>query len=89
MRPGWMQFTVIFVVHLVFSFSKWLSWTLFAGDLILIGYLAFRAYRDGKHSFHSIERFDPSAKPVVSAETLDRCEVPFFGPLASSILDGE
>lgn len=38
-------------------------------DVVGIGYLSFRAYRD--------------------AETLDRCEVPFFGRLASSILDDE
>jgi len=62
-------FTAIFVVHLIFSWSTWLSWTMFAGDLALIGYLTVRAYRD--------------------ADTLDRCEVPFFGRLASSILDDE
>ncbi|KAF2236857.1 hypothetical protein EV356DRAFT_54041 [Viridothelium virens] len=62
-------FTVIFVIHLVFSFSAIVSWMLFACDLLLIGWLSFRAYRD--------------------AETLDRCQVPFFGPLASSILDDE
>ncbi|KAI9709736.1 MAG: hypothetical protein M1820_003138 [Bogoriella megaspora] len=62
-------FAVVFVIHLVFSFSAIISWLLFACDLLLIGWLTFRAYRD--------------------AETLDRCEVPFFGPLASSILDDE
>ncbi|CAG8950278.1 hypothetical protein HYFRA_00006770 [Hymenoscyphus fraxineus] len=62
-------FSAIFVVHLIFSWSTLVSWILFAVDLLLIGYLTFRAYRD--------------------AETLDRCEVPFFGQLASSILDDE
>jgi uncharacterized membrane protein len=36
------------IVHLVFSWSPVLSWILFAGDLILIGFLALHAYRDGR-----------------------------------------
>ncbi|KAI5788461.1 hypothetical protein EDC01DRAFT_167324 [Geopyxis carbonaria] len=62
-------FAFLVVVHVVFSFSAFVSWTLLAADLALMGWLAARAYRD--------------------ADTLDRCEVPFFGPLASSILDDE
>ncbi|EPE36677.1 UPF0132-containing protein [Glarea lozoyensis ATCC 20868] len=62
-------FSAIFVLHLIFSWWSFISWVLFAGDIALIGYLTFRAYRD--------------------ADTLDRCEVPFFGRLASSILDDE
>lgn len=62
-------FTAIFVLHLIFSWSTWLSWIIFVGDLSLIGFLTIRAYRD--------------------ADTLDRCELPFFGRLASSILDDE
>ncbi|EON64883.1 hypothetical protein W97_04117 [Coniosporium apollinis CBS 100218] len=62
-------FTFLFVMHIIFSWSSFLSWLLFVCDLGLIGYLTMRAYRD--------------------ADTLDRCEVPFFGPLASSILDDE
>ncbi|KAJ9649618.1 hypothetical protein H2199_000396 [Coniosporium tulheliwenetii] len=62
-------FTFLFVMHVIFSWSSFLSWLLFACDLGLIGYLTMRAYKD--------------------ADTLDRCEVPFFGPLASSILDDE
>ena len=38
-------------MHLIFSFSAFLSWTLFAIDLLLIGFLSLRAYRDGKFSF--------------------------------------
>lgn len=53
----------------MFSFSSFISWALLVVDLVLIAYLAGRAYSD--------------------ADTLDRCEVPFFGPLASSILDDE
>lgn len=32
---------------------------------------------------------EPRTKLTWIAATLDRCEVPFFGPLASSILDNE
>jgi uncharacterized membrane protein len=62
-------FTVIFVFHLIFSWSKLLSWVFFIGDLALIAWLTLRAYHD--------------------ADTLDRYEVPFFGRIASRILDDE
>ncbi|KAF8460368.1 UPF0132 domain protein [Kalaharituber pfeilii] len=62
-------FTFLVILHFIFSFSPFISYTLLAVDLGLIGYLAMNAYRD--------------------ADTLDRCEVPFFGSLASSILDDE
>ncbi|KAJ9620574.1 hypothetical protein H2203_007780 [Taxawa tesnikishii (nom. ined.)] len=62
-------FSAAFVVHLVLSWSSVLSWLLFVGDVVLIAYLTFRAYRD--------------------AETLDRCELPFFGALASRFVDDE
>ncbi|KAL8387968.1 hypothetical protein RB595_009543 [Gaeumannomyces hyphopodioides] len=62
-------FTVVFIVHLVFSWSRFLSWLFFIGDLALIAFLTLKAYRD--------------------ADTLDRFEVPIFGPLASRILDDE
>ena len=42
-------FTAMFVLHLVFSWSAFLSWTIFVGDIGMIGYLTFRAYRDGKY----------------------------------------
>ena len=41
-------FSAIFVLHLIFSWSKFLSWVIFVGDILLIGYLTMRAYRDGK-----------------------------------------
>ncbi|KAI5815758.1 hypothetical protein BZA77DRAFT_315010 [Pyronema omphalodes] len=62
-------FSCLVVLHLILSFSAFLSYTLLFVDLGLIGYLSMKAYQD--------------------ADTLDRCEVPFFGPLASSILDDE
>jgi len=62
-------FTVLFIVHVIFSWSSILSWMIFVIDIGLIGLLTYRAY--------------------VDAANLDRYEVPFFGPLASSILDDE
>ncbi|KAF8865505.1 hypothetical protein BDZ45DRAFT_414518 [Acephala macrosclerotiorum] len=62
-------FSAVFVLHLIFSWSTFMSWVIFVGDLGLIGYLTMRAYKD--------------------ADTLDRCEVPIFGRIASRILDDE
>ncbi|KAJ4993994.1 hypothetical protein SVAN01_00471 [Stagonosporopsis vannaccii] len=62
-------FAFIFVVHIIFSWSSFISWVMVVGDVGLIGWLTWRAYLD--------------------AATLDRYEVPFFGPLANSILDDE
>ncbi|CAA9966285.1 hypothetical protein PTMSG1_09644 [Pyrenophora teres f. maculata] len=62
-------FSVVFIVHVILSWSSWLSWGLFVGDVVGAVWLASRAW--------------------VDAATLDRYEVPFFGPLASSILDDE
>ncbi|KAH8423873.1 DUF4870 domain-containing protein [Aspergillus melleus] len=41
-----MLFTVMFIIHLIFSWSTFLSWTLLVCDLALIGFLSMRAYRD-------------------------------------------
>lgn len=41
-------FSAMFVLHLIFSWSSFLSWVIFIADLGLIGYLTMRAYRDGK-----------------------------------------
>ncbi|KAJ4416384.1 hypothetical protein N0V85_002304 [Neurospora sp. IMI 360204] len=62
-------FTALFVLHLLISWSSFLSWVLFLADLALVGWLVVNAYRD--------------------ADTLDRYEVPIFGPIASGILDDE
>ncbi|KAF2761461.1 hypothetical protein EJ05DRAFT_483828 [Pseudovirgaria hyperparasitica] len=64
-----LMFSVVFIVHVIFSWSAFISYIMLVGDLGLIGYMTYRAYLD--------------------AELLDRFEVPFFGPLASSILDDE
>ncbi|PLB52999.1 hypothetical protein P170DRAFT_434720 [Aspergillus steynii IBT 23096] len=41
-----MLFTMMFIIHLIFSWSSFLSWTLLICDLALIGFLSLRAYRD-------------------------------------------
>jgi uncharacterized membrane protein len=43
---GSMLFSIMFVLHLAVSWSTVLSWILFAVDLVLMLFLARRAYRD-------------------------------------------
>lgn len=71
-------------------FSAFLSYTLLLVDLGLIAWLSLHAYKDAD----TLDRFVSSHSPLVQTLagiklTDDRCEVPFFGPLASSILDDE
>ena len=41
-----MLFSAVFVLHLILSWSRILSWLLFGIDLVLIGFLSMHAYRD-------------------------------------------
>ncbi|PON27584.1 hypothetical protein TGAM01_v203351 [Trichoderma gamsii] len=41
-------FTAIMVFHLLFSWSSFLSWIFFIGDLVLMGFLALKAYQDAE-----------------------------------------
>ncbi|KAK4966090.1 hypothetical protein LTR66_012048, partial [Elasticomyces elasticus] len=41
-----MLFTTVFILHLIFSWTKVISWILFVVDLGLIAWLTFHAYRD-------------------------------------------
>ncbi|KAI1260581.1 hypothetical protein F5Y18DRAFT_405072 [Xylariaceae sp. FL1019] len=47
-------FTVIFILHLIFSWSTFLSWVIALGDIALIAFLALRAYRDAD----TLDRFE-------------------------------
>ncbi|KAH0369330.1 hypothetical protein KCU65_g3462, partial [Aureobasidium melanogenum] len=47
-------FAALFVLHLLLSWSRFLSWLLFVGDLGLIVLLVFRAYRDAE----TLDRFE-------------------------------
>lgn len=40
-------FAFIFVVHIIFSWSSFISWLMVVGDVGLIGWLTWRAYLDG------------------------------------------
>jgi uncharacterized membrane protein len=42
------------VIHVIFSWSTVISWVLFLGDVIGIGWLGWRAYRDGKLLFEDV-----------------------------------
>jgi uncharacterized membrane protein len=79
-------FAFVFVIHVIFSWSSFISWVLFLGDVCGIAYLTWRAYLDGTYC---LQRIDWVFANLNTAATLDRFEVPFFGPLASSILDDE
>lgn len=79
-------FAFIFVVHIIFSWSSFISWLMVVGDVALIGWLTWRAYLDGKSRCLSQHTTGPD---VEAAATLDRYEIPFFGSLANSILDDE
>jgi hypothetical protein len=65
-----------------------ISWLLFVGDLGLIGFLTMHAYQDGEFMSWTLGVLECWLMRDL-ADTLDRYEVPFFGPLASSILDDE
>ncbi|KAJ4305010.1 hypothetical protein N0V90_000539 [Kalmusia sp. IMI 367209] len=78
-------FAFVFVIHIIFSWSSIISWLLLVGDLGLIGFLTMHAYQDGMSVLLSK---DVDADQYV-ASSLDRYEIPFFGPLASSITDDE
>lgn len=84
------------VVHLLFSWSSFLSWTLFLVDLLLIGFLSMHAYQDGESllsgRWHHDRRhtgFMLTNISHISVDTLDHFEVPIFGRLANSFVDDE
>lgn len=41
-------FSAIFLLHIIFSWTKIISWMLFAFDLVLIGWLTYGAYRNAE-----------------------------------------
>lgn len=64
-----MLFSVVFVLHLILAWSKVLSWMLFTGDLVLIGFLAMHAYRDVDTLDHyEVPFFGPIANRFVDNE---------------------
>lgn len=79
------------MLHIIFSFSAFLSYTLLAIDIVLIVYLSFRAYKDADTLDRCVMAscLFPLLRRLTATVRVCRCEVPFFGPLASSILDDE
>lgn len=41
-------FTAMMLVHLIFSWSRFLSWVLFIGDVALVAFMTMRAYKDAE-----------------------------------------
>ncbi|KAI0160859.1 hypothetical protein GGR52DRAFT_561985 [Hypoxylon sp. FL1284] len=60
-------FTVVFIVHLIFSWSTFLSWVIFIADLCLMGWLALRAYRDAD----TLDRFEVPIFGQIATRILD------------------
>ncbi|KAF2133101.1 hypothetical protein P153DRAFT_363330 [Dothidotthia symphoricarpi CBS 119687] len=48
-------FAFLFVVHVFFSWSGFISWVLFVGDVGLIAWLTWKAYQDGEFFFSFFE----------------------------------
>jgi uncharacterized membrane protein len=64
-----MLFSAIFLLHLILSWSRVLSWMLFVGDLVLIGLLALHAYHDVDNLDHfEVPFFGPLANSFVDNE---------------------
>ncbi|KAJ9652630.1 hypothetical protein H2198_008110 [Neophaeococcomyces mojaviensis] len=64
-----MLFTVIFILHLILSWSRVLSWMLLMADLVLIGFLAMHAYRGVDTLDHyEVPFFGPIANRFVDDE---------------------
>ncbi|KAK4173088.1 hypothetical protein QBC36DRAFT_62768 [Triangularia setosa] len=60
-------FTGLFVLHLLFSWSSFLSWVIFLGDLVLIGWLVFNAYRDAD----TLDRYEVPIVGRIASRILD------------------
>ncbi|KAI1377004.1 hypothetical protein F4677DRAFT_417020 [Hypoxylon crocopeplum] len=60
-------FTVVFIIHLIFSWSTFLSWIIFIADLCLMGWLALRAYRDAD----TLDRFEVPVFGQIASRILD------------------
>lgn len=83
------------IIHLIFSWSSVISWLMFVGDLILIGFLAMHAYRDGeipRSRCYIMPRKMGKCNLLIvrmAVDSLEHYEVPFFGRLANSFVDDE
>ncbi|KAK3938810.1 hypothetical protein QBC46DRAFT_450912 [Diplogelasinospora grovesii] len=60
-------FTALFVLHLLVSWSTFLSWVLSIGDLALIGWLVVNAYRDAD----TLDRYEIPIVGQIASRILD------------------
>ncbi|KAH6856382.1 hypothetical protein B0I37DRAFT_367231 [Chaetomium sp. MPI-CAGE-AT-0009] len=60
-------FTALFVLHLLFSWSTFLSWVFFLADLVLIAWLVFNAYRDAD----TLDRYEVPIIGRIASRILD------------------
>ncbi|KAI0485019.1 hypothetical protein GGR56DRAFT_616552 [Xylariaceae sp. FL0804] len=60
-------FTVIFIIHLLFSWSTFLSWVFILADICLMGWLALRAHRDSD----TLDRFEIPLFGQIASRILD------------------
>ncbi|KAH8649951.1 hypothetical protein BX600DRAFT_473861 [Xylariales sp. PMI_506] len=62
-----LMFTVVFIVHLLFSWSTFLSWVVFLADLGLMAYMALKAYRDAD----TLDRYEVPVFGAIASRILD------------------
>ncbi|KAI1351544.1 hypothetical protein F5Y01DRAFT_122389 [Xylaria sp. FL0043] len=60
-------FTAIFVIHLLFSWSSFLTWLFVLGDIMLMGLLAVHAHRDAD----TLDRFEVPIFGNIASRILD------------------
>ncbi|RCI14366.1 hypothetical protein L249_5955 [Ophiocordyceps polyrhachis-furcata BCC 54312] len=60
-------FTAILVLHIVISWSSFLSWILFFGDVALVALLTLKAYRDAE----TLDRFEVPLFGTIASRILD------------------
>ncbi|KAI8623652.1 hypothetical protein F5Y19DRAFT_352096 [Xylariaceae sp. FL1651] len=60
-------FTAIFIIHLLFSWSRFFSWVIVLGDIGLMGFLALHAYRDAD----TLDRYEVPVFGRIASRILD------------------
>ncbi|KAK8062527.1 hypothetical protein PG997_014624 [Apiospora hydei] len=62
-----LMFTAIFIIHLIFSWSTFLSWVLILADLALMAFMALKAYRDAD----TLDRYEVPIFGQLASRILD------------------
>ncbi|KAK8029831.1 hypothetical protein PG993_011122 [Apiospora rasikravindrae] len=62
-----LMFTALFIIHLIFSWSTFLSWVLILGDLALMAFMALKAYRDAD----TLDRYEVPIFGQLASRILD------------------